>query len=231
MEQRVYRGNIDPNALADFLVQTFNQNYNYSGMYDRYTTMAQKAGQGNSLLVQIARARTWSGRIRNALGVSITRVEDGLSVSTGQTNWLDLNDPGVTGMLIGGIFFPPLLLFPIIRGISNYTFYQDVWNAIDSYCARAGASPTSATTMHGVYCAHCGTINEEGATQCQTCGAPLYAAQPVPAGQAQSQPSSAATEAGPAAETVTCPRCGSRVPAANFCSNCATPLRPATAQA
>ena len=45
MEQRLYHGNIDPDALADYLVNMFNQGY--SG------TAAQKVGQGNQFLVQI----------------------------------------------------------------------------------------------------------------------------------------------------------------------------------
>jgi hypothetical protein len=58
MEERVYHGNIDPNALADYLVRSFNQDFSYTGWYgQRYSTMAQKVGQGNQILVQIARAR------------------------------------------------------------------------------------------------------------------------------------------------------------------------------
>ncbi len=214
MEQRIYHGNIDPDALADFLVQSFNQGYTYTGISSqRYTTMAQKVGQGDHLLVQIARARAWSGRIRSALGVSISRIPDGVSVSTGQSNWLDLADPALAGMLIGAVFFPPLLIFPIIRGINIYVFYHDVWNAIDSYCAQAGATPASTTTAHGVYCQHCGAINDEGVEQCHTCGAPLH---PLPAYQAPT--------AAPGTATVTCPHCGATVSAAKFCSNCAAPL-------
>jgi hypothetical protein len=214
MEQRVYQGNINPEGLADYLVQTFNQNYNYTGWSGgTLNTMAQKVGQGDHLLVQIAQARPWSGRVRTALGVSISRVPGGVSVSTGQTNWLD---SGMIGMLIGAVFFPPLVIFPLIRGINTFTFYQDVWQAVDTYCTQAGARQASATTAHGVYCYNCGAINDEGAERCHICGAPLGAAQ-MPHAQAPQQGAQAP-------EMVTCPNCHERVVASKFCGNCGTPL-------
>ncbi len=216
MEQRIYQGNVDPEGLADYLVQTFNQNYNYTGWSgNTLNTMAQKVGQGDHLLVQIAQARAWSGTIRTALGVSISRVPGGVSVSTGQTNWFDA---GMIGMLIGAVFFPPLVIFPLIRGIRTFTFYQDVWQAIDTYCAQAGATQTSATTAHGVYCYNCGAINDEGAERCHICGAPLSAPQP---GRAQTQ---ASQQGAPTPEMVTCPNCHERVVASKFCGNCGAPL-------
>ena len=76
MELRVYRGNANPNGLADFLVGTFNQGY---GM------VAQKVGQGDQVLVQIGHMshRGWRG-IRNTIGVSIVRTPDGVNVGVGQ---------------------------------------------------------------------------------------------------------------------------------------------------
>jgi len=43
MEQRMYHGNINPDALADYLVNMFNQGYG--------GTAAQKVGQGNQVLI------------------------------------------------------------------------------------------------------------------------------------------------------------------------------------
>jgi Double zinc ribbon len=209
MEQRFYHGNIDPNGLADYLVGMFNQGY--SAM-----SVAQKVGQGDHLLVQIARVRH-SGRIRNAIGVSIARTADGISVSTGQSNWLD--DGVIAGGLIGALFWPPLLLFPLARGIRNFAFYQDIWDAVDTYCTQAGATQGNVSTAHGVYCQHCGAVNEEGAEVCAVCRSPLYAGQPQQAPQYRSPAPTATT-----ANTVVCPSCGHTVAAANFCSNCAASL-------
>jgi Double zinc ribbon len=216
MEQRFYHGNIDPNGLADYLVSMFDQG---SGMYNQgFSGMvtAQKVGQGDHLLVQIARVRH-SGRIRNAIGVSIARTADGASVSTGQSNWLD--DGVIGGGLIGALFWPPLLLFPLARGIRNFAFYQDIWNAVDTYCTQAGATQGNVSTAHGVYCSHCGTVNEEGAEVCAVCGSPLYAGQPQ-----QSQQQQTPQYQPPAPSPVVCPKCGHTVASANFCSNCAASL-------
>jgi hypothetical protein len=58
MEQRIYHGNLSPDGLADYLVQTFNQNYSFAGWgSSSLTTIAQKVGQGDHVLVQIAQAR------------------------------------------------------------------------------------------------------------------------------------------------------------------------------
>ena len=98
MEQRTYRGNVLPEGLADYLVATFNQGYH---------TVAQRAGQGDQILVQIGQARhSGRGGIRNAMGVSLVRTPDGLTASIGQSNWLNMADPELGGMLIGAIFFP-----------------------------------------------------------------------------------------------------------------------------
>jgi uncharacterized paraquat-inducible protein A len=149
----------------------------------------------------------------------------GIAVATGQSNWF--NDPSLAGGLIGAIFWPPLILFPLARGINNYGLYQDIWQAVDTYCAQAGAIPGTVSAEHAVYCSNCGSINDEDATTCRMCGAPLNAPQQVP----QYRPSQQAPQYQPPVqqasgqETVVCPHCGASVAAGNFCSNCAAPLR------
>jgi Double zinc ribbon len=209
MEQRIYHGNISPDALADYLVGMFNQGYG--------GTVAQKVGQGNQVLVQIGLLSHSGRRIRHSIGVSVARTPDGISVATGQANWFD--DPDLGGSLIGAMWWPPLLLFPLARGINSYALYQDIWQAVDTYCAQAGAMQGGVTTAHAVYCHNCGVVNDEGDQVCRMCGAPLYAPQQRPQ-PPHYQP--------PQAEVV-CPRCGQTVSAGNFCNNCAAPLRPAPA--
>lgn len=206
MERRTYHGNINPNGLADYLVNTFNQGYG--------STVAQKMGQGDHLFVQIGKLSHSGRSVRVALGLSISKIADGVSLVTGQSNWLDVNDPAVAGGLIAGFFFPPLWLFPLARGISNYGLYQDMWRAVDSYCLQAEARQGSATTTHAVYCQHCGAMNDELAQVCAMCGTPLpLARQDQPQSQAQAAPG-----------MVVCPHCGQTVSAGKFCSNCAASL-------
>lgn len=209
MEQRIYHGSLSPDGLADYLVQTFGQNYSYLGWGgSTLSTIAQKIGQGDHVLVQIAQARPWSGRLRTALGVSISRLPDGISVSVGQSHWLE---GSLTGILWSALFFPPLLIFPLIRGIGNFSFYQDVWQAIETYCLQAQATRVSTSTLHGLYCARCGALNDEAAQHCHLCGATLAAGPASSTG---------------APEQVTCDSCHERVVAARFCGNCGASLTP-----
>lgn len=207
MEQRIYHGNISPDALADYLVGMFNQGYG--------GTTAQKVGQGNQVLVQIGLLSHSGRQIRHSIGVSIARTPDGVSVATGQANWFD--DPGLGGSLIGALYWPPLLLFPLARGINSYALYQDIWQAVDTYCAQTGAMQGNVTTAHAVYCHNCGVVNDEHEQVCRMCGTPLYA---PPKRPPHYQPSQG---------DVVCSRCGQTVSAGNFCNNCAAPLKPAPA--
>jgi len=102
MEQRMYHGNINPDALADYLVNMFNQGYG--------DTVAQKVGQGNQALVQLGLLSHSGRRIRHSIGVSIYKTPDGVSVSTGQANWFD--DPGLGGSLIGALLLASTLALP-----------------------------------------------------------------------------------------------------------------------
>ena len=203
MEQRIYRGNVNPNGLADFLVGTFNQGYG---------TVAQKVGQGDQVLVQIGHMSHRGLRgIRTTIGVSIVRTPEGMNVGVGQSNWLDLDDPRLGGMLIGAVFFPPLLIFPLLRGIRSFALYEQIWDAVDSYGAQVGARQAEVAVAHGVTCPRCGVLNHEEARFCTTCGAPLQVA-------VESQPSASAVP------EVVCPECRQTVRAGKFCSNCGTRL-------
>ena len=216
MEERIYHGNVSGEALADHLVTTFNQGDDI---------VAQKVGQGDQIMVQVGRAKLWTGKIHGAIGITIARVSDGIRVATGQSNWLELNDPSVGGMLLGSIFFPPLIIFPLMRGIRNYALYQDIWAVIDDYCTQGNATQGNKTTTHAVYCQNCGAANDENAAQCHLCGMPLY--NPEDAKSADASPYAQATSnIVYKPRMVTCPRCDAVVPAGRYCNNCASLLPP-----
>lgn len=239
MDQRMYYGNIEPQALADYLVGAFNQ----PPYYSRHQTMAQKIVQGERIYVQIMHTGDWSSSGHRALGVHIERCAGGVVVNMGASDWLDLNEAGLAGMLLGILLFPPLLLFPLIQGLSQSTFTQDVWTAIDAYCLQATPRPGGAP--RGFYCSYCGAFNHPQATSCHNCHAPFNFAQPQPPEQAaqpapapqtpdempvsQERESEAAANVEQAANSspsfVICPNCKATVLETNFCGNCAAPLR------
>jgi len=208
MEQRTYRGNVDPQDLAQHLVATFGQGFN---------TVAQQVGHGDQIMVQIGHASHSGRRVRNVIGVSISRTGDGLTVGIGQSRWIDVADSTLTPALIGAIFFPPLLIFPLLRGVRQFALYEDLWNAIDAYCTRAGATQVQTESTPGLYCPRCGVLNHEENRFCTACGMDLQTA-PAP-------PPPSATAA---TVQVTCPECHQIVSAGKFCGNCGTRLVPPT---
>ena len=219
MEQRIYRGNIDPDALANYLVGAFHQQPAFSHSYP--ASMAQKINQGEYVYVQIMRASDWGRSEHGAISVQILRIAGGVSVCMGQADWMDMDQSGLAGMLFGALFFPPLLLFPMLHGLMHSTFSQDVWAAIDTYCMPAPARPAQPRARQGFYCSYCGAFNHPTAAHCHACKAPFNAAPPPQPEQAQ-QPAANEPEQ---EEMVVCPYCETTVAAANFCGNCAAPLR------
>lgn len=132
MEQRTYRGDIDPEGLADALVARFNHG----------DLMAQKVtGQDGHLMVQIAtRERRW-GAARSALSVGIAPVEEGVRVTVGEQRWLDAAASlAITGL--GALINPRSLLWridDIARAVGKLTLDDQVWEAVEHYCDSVGA--------------------------------------------------------------------------------------------
>jgi hypothetical protein len=225
MDQRIYYGNINPHALADHLVSTFHRQPPFYS--SQHHTMAQKIAQGERVLVQIMHTSSdlfESGH--KAIGVNIISIPGGVRVEMGATDWLNLNEAGVIGLLLGVFFFPPLLLFPLIQTLTNIGFPQDIWNVIETYCVQAnGGRRGSSYTPQGFYCTYCGAFNHPSASHCHYCKAPFKAAPPP---QPNAQPTAeASTPTPPAQESqplVTCPNCQASVVPARFCGNCAAPL-------
>lgn len=237
MEQRIYHGKIVPDALADHLVAVFNQHARQGMYYNHHHTMAQRVGKGDQVMVQIMRSGSW-GSDGGTLGVSISRVPGGVSVSLGQSNWLDVDGSTLAGMVVGALFFPPLLLLPLLSGLVRSTFDQDVWDVVHNYCIWSGRSSESAPPPHFFRCPYCGAYNNPDVTNCLSCSGPFNYSQPdeSPAQRVSEQPSASASTPGgesqeasdleaSAPEAVVCSKCGVTVPAANFCGNCAASLR------
>ncbi len=199
MEQRVYHGAIQPEGLAQALLDE----------WDRDATIAQAFGEADRVVVQIGqREGGWFGdEPHQALTLDIESIGDGVQVTMGQQQWY--RDTGVqifTGGLIG--FFPFFFTFPLGQlfggqGNIDQSLPGQVWQTIDRYAQQYGAATGKTQRLISIPCPECGVANPEGALKCSACGSDLTV---VPS----------------------CPRCGHANPAgANFCNRCGEPLRAA----
>jgi predicted RNA-binding Zn-ribbon protein involved in translation (DUF1610 family) len=206
MEQRIYRGSIDPNGLARHLLDTWDQG----------DTVAQALEGDEGIIVQVGN-RTggfFNDEPKNALTLALEPVDDGLRVTLGEQQWYrDGGGQIMVGGLIG--FFPFFFTWPLGGGRDEPVDPQlaaRVWESVEGYTRQYGAATgetrrlpqrpaATGETMRlpGVTCPSCGTDNIAGAERCRECGTFLQAKD--------------------------CPQCGVSNPAAaNFCMRCGTNL-------
>ena len=176
MEQRTYRGEIDPEGLADALMARFNHG----------DLMAQRVqGQEGHLMVQIA-TREWGwGAARSALSVGIAPVEGGVRVSVGEQRWLDaVASLAITGL---GALVRPLSLLgridDIARDVGKLTLPDQVWKAVEHYVESVGAKLGLSEKQIVVACPYCGVGNPMGVGTCSACGGSLADSQPRVCGE------------------------------------------------
>jgi DNA-directed RNA polymerase subunit RPC12/RpoP len=191
MEQRTYRGEIDPKGLADALVTRF----------DHGDLRAQQVAgrQGHRMVQIVTRERGW-GAARSALSIGIAPVEEGVRVTVGEQRWLDAAaNLALTGL--GALVNPRSLLWridDIARDVGKLTLDDQVWEAVEHYCDSVGAKLGLAERQLVVACPYCGVGNPVGKGKCSACGGSLVDVQPV-----------------------ACPKCGFVLPkGARFCSRC-----------
>ncbi|MGI8587483.1 MAG: hypothetical protein ACR2M0_07310 [Chloroflexia bacterium] len=148
MEQRIYHGNISPEGLAAYLVQQYN-------MRDRL--LAQKLGQGDSLVVQIGQNHHHQGTdMRNAVTIGIHRAPENpndLVVTMGEQQWITPEMAGYAAMMgLIAVLFTPWALFALIWPVSamlgSRALPSDIWNQIQTYAMMQGAVPTASQTIN-----------------------------------------------------------------------------------
>jgi ribosomal protein L40E len=207
MEQRIYQGGVDPNGLAQHLLETWDQG----------DTVAQALEGDEGIIVQIGQRSGgfFSDEPHNALTLALEPVGDGLRVTLGEQQWYrDGGGQIMVGGLIG--FFPFFFTWPLGGGGDDPVDPQlasQVWESVEGYARQYGAATgattrlpqqpeaaTGATTrLAGMHCPACGTENPSAAERCRECGTYLQAR--------------------------ACPQCGVSNPAtANFCMRCGSSL-------
>jgi predicted RNA-binding Zn-ribbon protein involved in translation (DUF1610 family) len=208
MEQRIYHGLVDQEALAQHLVDTWDQG----------DTAAQVLEGEEGLIVQIGQRSHgfFSDAPEGAVTLAIEPVAEGVRVTLGEQQWYrDGGGRVVVGGLIG--FFPFFFTWPLGSGRDEPVDPQlaaEVWQTVEQFVARqnqaqevshpaarqGGAATGETIRLPGVACPSCGSANIPGAERCHACGTFLQARD--------------------------CPQCGVSNPAtANFCMRCGTSLR------
>jgi hypothetical protein len=139
MEQRIYRGDIDPEQLADYLVSQFDPQENLQ---------AQRIGQGRSLIVQIGRGDV-PEELRDAVTVAIAEASDeagdGIAVTLGQQQWLTPQRATYAAVIgLVSILVTPFALFalvwPLSQAVGTQTMVGNIWSAIDQYVVMQGGA-------------------------------------------------------------------------------------------
>lgn len=211
MEQRIYRGSIDPVDMAQHLVEHWDQG----------DTVAQALEGDEGIIVQVGQ-RTggfFSDEPHQALTLALEPVSDGLRVTLGEQQWYKAGGQIMVGGLIG--FLPFFFTWPLNGGRNEPVDPQlaaSVWESVERYAQQNGAANMAArplprqpaaatgqtTRLPSLSCPSCGTENPDGAERCRECGTFLQARD--------------------------CPQCGVSNPAtANFCMRCGTSLGAARA--
>jgi ribosomal protein L40E len=208
MEQRILRGVADPVALAQHLLDRWDQG----------DTAAQALESDEGIIVQVGQRSggLFNDAPRSAVTLALEAVADDTRVTLGEQQWY--SDGGgriVVGGLIG--FFPFFFTWPLGGGREEPVdpeLVTRVWQSVEEYGARYGATPsaprplpaapapaTGATTrLPSIGCPVCATDNPPGAERCRECGTFLGAK--------------------------ACPQCGVSNPAtANFCMRCGSTLQ------
>ncbi|NTU79992.1 MAG: zinc ribbon domain-containing protein [Chloroflexales bacterium] len=212
MEQRMYQRTIDPDALAQHLLDTWDQG----------DTVAQALEGDEGIIVQVGQRSGgfFSDEPRSAVTLALEPVGDGLRVTLGEQQWYR---DGGGRIMVGGLigFFPFFFTWPLGGGRDEPVDPQvssQVWESVERYVQQHGVvtgattrlpqppeAVTGATTrLAGIYCPSCGTESALEAERCRECGTYLQAR--------------------------ACPACGVSNPAtANFCMRCGSSLNAARA--
>jgi ribosomal protein L40E len=208
MEQRIYHEAIDPLALTQHLLDSWEGN----------DTAAQALEADEGIIVQIGQRSGgfFNDTPRSAVTLAIEEVDEGLRVTLGEQQWY--NDGGgriMVGGLIG--FFPFFFTWPLGGGRDEPVdpgLTAQVWQSVETYAVQQrtmtdvapavplqeSAAVGQTTRLPSVGCPSCGTANPPAAERCRECGTFLG--------------------------VQSCAQCGVSNPAtANFCMRCGSSLR------
>jgi hypothetical protein len=194
MDQRTFHGPITCQDLAAALIAEFSHG----------NLQAQRVGEGDNLVVQVASTPMPASGGRTAISVHLSSVEDGVMVTLGQQEWLGVAASlGVTAL---AALRNPLTLLgrldDLAQDLASMQLIARVWQTLERTAENLGASLELSERLRRLTCEYCDTANPVGEPNCVACGAPLGPVQPR-----------------------ACPACGYVNPAkASICANCGKAL-------
>lgn len=162
---KIYHGDITPNNLAYDLVAQFNR-----GGYE-----VQRFGQPDRIAIQIATRRDRTSGGDTALTVTITKVQDGISVQTSQQLWFGL--AASLGLSALSALRNPFALLgrldDIAQDVESLQLEEHVLEVIDRSARQHGAGHAISERLRRMVCPYCTTPNPMDSSRCLACGAPL----------------------------------------------------------
>jgi len=194
MDQRIYHGKITPDDFARSLIAHFN----------RGNLRVQQLGSGNEVAVQIASRQGAESGGQTALGITLQKVEDGVSVQIGKQTWFGVAASlGFTALIaLRNPFSLISRIDDLAQDIEYIQLTDEIWRVIDGTARSLNAGHELSERLRRLVCDYCDTPNPVGEPSCIACGAPLGGVQPE-----------------------TCPKCGFVVTnKTSRCPNCGTNL-------
>ncbi len=170
MKTRTFHGNLKPSDIANALI----------GHFDRGNLRAQKIGQGDQIVVQVATRQHPDSGGQTALSATLQAVEDGVSVQVGNQAWMGI--AASLGQTALSALRNPLSLIgrldDIAQDIENLQITEQLWEVIEAAAQAAGASFQLSERLRRLVCEYCNVPNPVGEPSCIACGAPLGSVQP-----------------------------------------------------
>ncbi|MGV8024950.1 MAG: zinc ribbon domain-containing protein [Anaerolineaceae bacterium] len=170
MEQKIFHGQFSPEELAECIQIHFN----------RGNLVVQKIEYEDGLGIQIKTRDFHTSGGDTALGISLKKVEDGVSVQVGQQTWVGI--AASLGYSALAAFLNPVNLLNRLDDIAQDVEYMqltdEVWKVIETNALALGSGYELSEKLHRITCEYCGAANPAGEPTCVACGAPMGSVQP-----------------------------------------------------
>jgi RNA polymerase subunit RPABC4/transcription elongation factor Spt4 len=170
MEQKIFHGSITVTDLAQGIISHFNR-----GNYRVY-----RSDGPTQTIVQVASVNQPSSGGQTALTISLQPIEDGVSVSIGNQEWLGL--AASLGQTVISILQNPINLLgrldDLAQDIESLQLTQEIWSLIEGIARSLNSNQELSERFKRITCNYCKSANPVGESRCLACGAPLGDEQP-----------------------------------------------------